>query len=106
MKLQTLIEAGQSIGKEWQLPAFSPENELDTQVEALKERLTGRLIDYLSHDMEFVINTLYRLDIRERDFHAAMQGRSLREIAASLAEIIIRRELEKAAWREKYRNRQ
>ena len=106
MKLQTLLEAGQAIEKQWQISPFYSENEFGAQREALKERLAGRLIECLSEDLASLINALYRLDIRERDFQAAMQGHSLPEIAVALAEIIIDREIEKATWREKYRNRQ
>jgi hypothetical protein len=105
MKLQTLIEATQAIEKQWLVGPGEPAADFEALLADMKQRLQPQLMEYLKHDMEFLIHALYRLDIREKDFHAAMEGHSLEEIAASLAEIILHRELEKAAWREKYRNR-
>lgn len=106
MKLQILLEARRSIEKQWAVAKIEPENGFEAQLESLKAQLTLQVIDYLKDDMAYLINALYRLDIREKDFHAAMEGDSLQEIGASLAEVIIQRELEKAASRQKYRNRQ
>ena len=102
--MQLLIDAGRQIGKQYSIGL--PEHpDYDALYKALKERLASRLIEFLDYDMEGLINLVYRLDIREKDFDAAMRGPSTRIIAEQLAELIIRRELEKAYTRKLYREK-
>lgn len=106
MELQILQDAGRAINKDWELSINEGPTDYEYFLQTLKSQLSKQLCYYLDSDMEYLINTLYRRDIREKDFHAAMQQSSLSQIADALAEVIIKRELEKAYTRAKYRNKE
>lgn len=106
MELQILQDAGREINKYWELSTGEDSTDYKYLLQALKSQLSKQLSYYLDSDMEYLINTLYRRDIREKDFHMAMQQPSIPQIADALAEVIIKRELEKAYTRAKYRTQQ
>ena len=68
--------------------------------EVLLQQLTALVGWLLREDFTRLVNTLYRIDVRERDFHAAMQAATPAE---ALAEAILNRLIEKAETRIRYR---
>lgn len=87
---------------------FLPENfsdELNPLPEQeVKALIRDRVLVLLRDDFSFLVNSLYRLDIPERTFQAALELSSTQEIAESLANAIYAREIEKAESRRKHRN--
>jgi len=86
---------------------FLPENfsdELNPLPEQeVKALIRDRVLILLQEDFSFLVNSLYRLDIPERTFQAALELSSSEEIAESLANAIYDREIEKAESRRKHR---
>lgn len=97
------------IEQQWELP-FSPENislEAQEANEArFREALTERVQEMLTHHFDRLVHALRRLDVRERDFHAAMQLPNTREMAEALTMLILQREWEKSESRRKFREQQ
>lgn len=71
----------------------------------LKKRLSEELVYMLHHEMEKLMNLLYRIDVREKDTKAAFAQSDPKLIAPKLAQAIIQRELEKAQSRKEYRDK-
>ena len=69
----------------------------------LKAALMGRLKELIAHDFERLVQAMYRMDVQESKFAAAMACSSVNEQAAALAEIVLERELQRLAFRKKYR---
>lgn len=79
------------------------ENEADRLLEKMNQRLTLAIENYLAHDIETLLNLLYRIDVAEKDVKHAMLEENPAE---KLADLIIARELQKAETRIQYRNKQ
>lgn len=74
-----------------------------TKDEYLKQ-LTAAIVFLLLHDMEKLLNILYRIDVFERDTKAAFAQNNPQLIAPMLAELVLQREMQKAETRLAYRN--
>lgn len=72
--------------------------------EALVKQLAEAIVFLLLHDMEKLMNILYRIDVFERDTKAAFAQNNPEQIAPRLAELILQREMQKAKTRLAYRN--
>ncbi len=72
-----------------------------TSLEELKEALTKQLERYLQEDIEGLIQIAYRIDLPEAPFDWALSHGN----APAIAELIITRELQKLAFRQKYSSR-
>lgn len=79
--------------------------ELESQAsyEALLEALTSAVMHLLLHDMEKLLNILYRIDVNEPKVKAAFAQNNPKLIAPTIARLILERELQKAESRRKYR---
>ncbi len=68
-------------------------------LEELKKNLARIIEHLLSHDIERLLQAMYRVDVDEQKFQVVFEQGSSDE----LAELIIQRELEKVKWRQQYR---
>jgi hypothetical protein len=57
--------------------------------------LTQRIAEMLKNELENLLFIMYRMDIAENDFQAAMKLGSIAEISTKIAELVIKRELQK-----------
>jgi hypothetical protein len=69
----------------------------------LHERLSKMVAYLMENDMHRLLNAMYRLDVSEAKFHAAMQSTSREEAAIRIADLIIEREMQKVKTRLHYR---
>lgn len=74
--------------------------------ETLQQRLTELVVHLLLHEMERLLQLLYRVDVNEKEVKAAFGQHDPERIAPRLAELIIDRELKKAETRIRYRKNQ
>ncbi|TAE87599.1 MAG: hypothetical protein EAY81_03970 [Bacteroidetes bacterium] len=72
--------------------------------EKVIKQLAEAIVFLLLHDMEKLMNILYRIDVFERDTKAAFAQNNPEQIAPRLAELILNREMQKAKTRLAYRN--
>jgi len=91
------------IRRQWELPAHALGAQ-EQRENALREALVARVGRMLNDHFGTLVHALRRLDVREKDFHAAMQLPNNKEIAEALAALILAREFEKARTRKKYRS--
>ena len=75
-----------------------------SDMDLLKERLVDVINHLLQHDYAQLINAMYRLDIDEKLFREAISGMHSPNVASRLADLVIRRELEKIQSRKKYKS--
>ncbi|MEK6478893.1 hypothetical protein WJR50_15210 [Catalinimonas sp. 4WD22] len=76
------------------------ENGADILLEKVRQKLTLTIEHYLAHDIETLLNLLYRIDVTEKDVKQAMLEENPAE---KLTDLIITRELQKAETRIQYR---
>ncbi len=73
-------------------------------LEELKKAL-ARVVQYLiDHDLNRLINAMYRIDIPQHKFERVLTGEKPDLIATSLADLILEREKQKVITRWRYRN--
>lgn len=70
--------------------------------DALSALLEQHLAELLERDLPRLINIMYRLDVPEQHFHAAMSAPSLGERARQLADAVLARERLRAEMRLRY----
>lgn len=71
-----------------------------SDIDKLKNWLTGEIRVLIDHDFQKLLNVLYRIDINEEKLKIAF---SHTDPASELATLMIDRELQKVETREKYR---
>jgi len=69
----------------------------------LKRQLTLFIMDLLENDFTRLCNLIYRHDIPEPKFNAALQVLDLEVQASQIADLVIEREMQKIATRKAYR---
>lgn len=79
-----------------------PEQEI-LDITQLQEKLSAKTLDLLHHDFEKLLQIFYRIDVSQKKFEAVMQNNSLPEVARQLADLAIERQIEKVAWRNRYK---
>lgn len=70
--------------------------------ECLREALRVQMLAMLTHDLERLVQTMYRLDVAEGKFHTAMEQPTQEARAAALANIVLDRELLRLETWQKY----
>jgi hypothetical protein len=75
--------------------------ELVNTEEALLQWLEIRLNDLILHHFETLLFLLYRIDIDEAQVRKMLSTRAQENAGRILAELILKRQKEKLAWREK-----
>ncbi|CAN5311925.1 hypothetical protein BH11BAC6_BH11BAC6_16950 [soil metagenome] len=68
-------------------------------MEQFKEQLTAYINDLISNNFEKLISLLYRLDVNEQKLRALLVANTTVEAGASIADVIIERQIEKIALR-------
>ena len=68
----------------------------------LLQLLTKRINHLLDHDFQTLLNIMYRIDVDEAKFKHILVHQPAGEIAASLAQLILHRMMQKAEMRLKY----
>ncbi|WP_277479358.1 hypothetical protein [Catalinimonas alkaloidigena] len=76
-------------------------SETNSPFEYIQEKLTKAIEYFLAHDIEKLLNILYRIDVAEKEVREAMLDK---KPAERLSKLVILRELQKAETRIKYRN--
>jgi hypothetical protein len=74
-----------------------------TSLEEYKKYLTEKLKFLLDEKFDTLVNTLYRIDISEKKLSQLFSGNDRDSIPASLADMIIDRQLEKLRLRKLYK---
>jgi hypothetical protein len=72
----------------------------------LHHRLKTYILELLEFNFDRLTQLMYRHDVAENKFHAALDSGNLEEQASKLADAVIERELEKIETRKAYRNNQ
>lgn len=72
-------------------------------LEELRNYLTGKISELIDNNFNFLINTLYRIDIGEEKLHALFASDKRGDIPKVLADLIIERQLQKIYFRNKYK---
>ncbi len=72
-------------------------------LEEFRKHLTEKLKYLLDEKFDALVNILYRIDISERKLSQLFSGNNRDSIPASLAEMIIERQLEKLRLRKLYK---
>ena len=65
--------------------------------------LKARVRHLLNDDLPGLLRIMYRVDVDETDFRAAMDAPDADEIAERLTHLLLQRELKKLEWRRKFR---
>jgi len=68
----------------------------------LEEYLTSCVNELLDHDLNKLLNALYRIDIPESQVKSLLQNSKQGEIALNIAKAIIEREKQKVITRQQY----
>ncbi len=71
--------------------------------EVFLQLLEARIREMLDTDFATLCNIMYRIDIAEDDFNKAFTFSPVESIATNLANLVWERELDKVAYRLKYR---
>ncbi|WP_424963544.1 hypothetical protein [Ekhidna sp.] len=87
------------LGLEEQLEFENGKNQFDR----LEEYLTKQVNYLLDHDLNCLLNALYRIDIPENKVKGLLQHSKQGEIARNIAKAIIEREKQKVLTRQQYR---
>lgn len=77
--------------------------DLEDRAQAFRALLIERIVALLTHDMERLMNVLYRVDVSEERAAQAFRDNAPEHIAPALADLIIERQLAKAETRARYR---
>lgn len=88
----------------WELPVTS--DDTNTTYNSLFQLVKTQVVEWLQYDMDKLVNSLYRLDIREKDVQKAFEATKMEDIADGLTKLILNREVEKYYSRKQYREQQ
>jgi hypothetical protein len=100
MEPQDLAQTTDLLQKNWGL---TPPTQLDW--ESLREALRLQMAYMISNNFEFLVQTMYRLDVDESKFLQALSLPMVADQAATLATIIVDRELQRLETWRKYSGR-
>ena len=90
MDRDKLLPLQQALVREWQIETADA-TEVDCE-DQLLGMLRERIVHFLQGDMQKLLAAMYRLDISERDFNAAMRLGSVDKIADELALAVLKRQ--------------
>jgi hypothetical protein len=95
-----LLRVRDAVAQAWNLPTPSGGDLQDRA--AILEALALRVRHMLDHDFDRLLSAMYLLDVSEESFRNALTGGDSRSASKTLAEIILKREIEKMESRERY----
>lgn len=81
---------------------FESERQLPSQESDLTREVAHMVLYLLRHNLNQLLNILYRIDVEERKLKQAMLAASEEEVAENIARLIVERELLKAQIRFRY----
>lgn len=81
-----------------------PAKQVMYSVEELKKFLTESIAKMLDSNYEKLLNALYMIDLDEARLHDLFAGENRQFIPATLADMIIERQMQKIQFRKKYRD--
>ena len=84
------------------LISLIPNNDFE-RLEEFRKYLTDKMKDMLDHNYNLLINTLYRIDISEKKLSELFSSKNKESIPEKLADLIIKRQIEKINFRKLYR---
>lgn len=99
MNPQDLQKTAALLHKNWGLDAINVDSE-----SALLAALKIQMQFLLENDFERLVQTMYRLDVSENKFLAAINLHTVEEKAEHLAKLVYQRELQRIAIWNKYSN--
>lgn len=71
--------------------------------ESLKKQLAVYLNELVLHDFPALVQLLYRVDVAEKKVKAVLQENPAEDAGSLIADLLIRRQLEKQATKERFR---
>ena len=100
MEASEIQETAALLLRNWGVETHTPSSWQD-----LRMALQLQMEAMLSNDFERLVQTMYRLDVAELKFQAALKLRTIPLQAEALANIVLDRELQRLATWKKYSNR-
>lgn len=79
-----------------------PNNDFE-RLEEFRKYLTEKMKNMLDNNYDLLINTLYRIDISEKNLSELFSSKNREAIPEKLADLIIERQIEKINFRKRYR---
>jgi hypothetical protein len=76
------------------------------QQSGIRQLLIERIDDMIQHDFQSLVVLLYRVDVNEKQLRSMLQENKDVYAAPIIADMLIKRQLEKKEWREKYKKDQ
>jgi hypothetical protein len=95
-----LVRVRDAVAQGWDLPA-APGGVPESRA-AILEALAQRVRHLLDHDFNRLLSAMYLLDVSEERFRNALAHGDRDTASATLAEIILEREIEKMESRERF----
>jgi hypothetical protein len=105
MKQEDIDGMARMLQKNWGLAVHDSADAVVNSWEILRIALTAQLKALLTNDFERLAQTMYRLDVFEAKFHAALLLPDVDARAAALADVVLERELLRLETWRKYSNR-
>jgi hypothetical protein len=105
LKQEEIFSLQKSVSKDFVKSDFLsliPNNDFE-RLEEFKKYLTDKMKDMLDKNYNLLINTLYRIDISEKKLSELFSSRNKDLIPEKLADLIIKRQIEKINFRRRYR---
>ena len=105
LKQEEIFYLQKSVSKDFIKDDFSslvPNNDFE-RLEEFRKYLITKMKDMLDHNYNLLINTLYRIDISEKKLSELFSSQNKESIPEKLADLIIKRQIEKINFRKLYR---
>lgn len=100
--LETLEKTAQLIDQQLGSTLVSTQSSLIDGYEALIAQLTPFIQALLNDEFERLLQLMYRIDVPEAQFSQALGQANPDDIAPAIAQLIVKRQLQKVQTREKY----
>ncbi|MBR9977502.1 MAG: hypothetical protein KFH87_05390 [Bacteroidetes bacterium] len=99
-----LIAVQRVITTQFDLDTDSSEAVVISDISTLRDTLAERITYLLRHDTERLMHILYRVDVEEQVVQETFRAHAPPVLPVALADLIIERQLAKAATHARYRN--
>ncbi len=105
-KYQLVKDTAAIISQDFDWPRFDEQIKANNKAayEQLKKKLTRAIRELIDHDMERLLQVLYRIDVDEKRSDTILSTSPPPKIPEQLAKLVIERELQKAYTRQLYRD--
>ncbi len=74
--------------------------DVEATYQAFKTKLGKRIHELMEKNFEYLLNILYRIDVRESDLQVVLSNNQSSDLPGELADLVIQRQLEKVKWRQ------